>query len=250
MKTNRALVAVLRAPHDRCMRTAVCILASLTLTLSPFAACAGSQRARDVDLASKQAPRVLTQGLEMVRTDNSDQALYIYVAKEKPKVPYTKLLLEPVLIAKEGELDEKELANYQALADNAYQLVRKSMAQDFEIVTQPSRDTFRMQIAVLDAEPASTVRRLLASASPVGAGMSLARYVATGKPTAVGEITIEILMTDSITGAVLGAGIDRRVGTQNVREAIDVWHTANDALVKWAERIREQLRIVRQSRKD
>ena len=91
---------------------------------------------------------------------------------------------------------------------------------------------------------------ILASASPVGAGLSLARYVATGKPTAVGEITIEILMTDSITGAVLGAGIDRRVGTQNVREAIDVWHTANDALVKWAERIREQLRIVRQSRKD
>jgi hypothetical protein len=107
-----------------------------------------------------------------------------------------------------------------------------------------------MQIAVLDAQPASTVRRLLASASPVGVGMSLARYVATGKPTAVGEITIEILMTDSTTGSVLGAGIDRRVGTQNVREAIDVWHTANDALAKWATRLREQLRLLRQQRKD
>ena len=231
------------------MRSASSALTSLLLLSLPFAACAGSQRARDVDLASKEAPRVLTQGLEMVRMDDSDQSLYIYRAKELPKVRYKKLLLEPVLIAKEGELDQQELTNYQALADNGYQLVKQALAQDFEIVTQPSIDTFRMQIAILDAQPAATVRRLLASASPVGIGMSLARYVATGKPTAVGEITVEILMTDSITGAVLGAGIDRRVGTQNVREAIDVWHTANDALAKWAERMREQLRLVRQQRK-
>jgi hypothetical protein len=243
------LVAARSCEHHPSMRSASSVLLALLLSL-PFAACAGSQRARDVDLASKEAPRILTQGLEMVRTDSSDQALYIYRSKETPKVRYTKLLLEPVLIAKEGELDQQELTNYQALADNAYQLVKQALAQDFEIVTQPSVDTFRMQIAVLDAQPASTVRRLLASASPVGVGMSLARYVATGKPTAVGEITIEILMTDSTTGSVLGAGIDRRVGTQNVREAIDVWHTANDALAKWATRLREQLRLLRQQRKD
>jgi len=243
------LVAARSREHHPSMRSASSVLLALLLSL-PFAACAGSQRARDVDLASKEAPRILTQGLEMVRTDTSEEALYIYRSKEKPKVRYTKLLLEPVLIAKEGELDQQELTNYQALADNAYQLVKQALAQDFEIVTQPSVDTFRMQIAVLDAQPASTVRRLLASASPVGVGMSLARYVATGKPTAVGEITIEILMTDSTTGSVLGAGIDRRVGTQNVREAIDIWHTANDALAKWATRLREQLRLLRHQRKD
>ena len=231
------------------MRSVSSALTSLLLLSLPFAACAGSQRARDVDLASKEAPRVLTQGLEMVRMDDSDQSLYVYRAKELPKVRYKKLLLEPVLIAKEGELDQQELTNYQALADNGYQLVKQALAQDFEIVTQPSSDAFRMQIAILDAQPAATVRRLLASASPVGVGMSLARYVATGKPTAVGEITVEILMTDSTTGAVLAAGLDRRVGTQNVREAIDVWLTANDALAKWAERMREQLRLVRQQRK-
>jgi Protein of unknown function (DUF3313) len=232
------------------MRIAFTVPALLLSLSIPFAACAGSQAARDVDLNSKRAPRVLTQGLELVRTDNSEEALYIYRTKELPKVRYTKLLLEPVLIAKEGELDASELANYQALADNAYQLVRQALAQDFEITTAPGPGVFRMQIAILDAEPAATVRRLLASASPVGVGLSLVNYVATGKPTAVGEITVEILMTDSTTGAVLGAGVDRRVGTQNVREAIDVWRTANDALAKWAERLREQLRLVRQQRKN
>lgn len=232
------------------MRTAARFLASLFLLSLPFAACAGSQRARDVDLASKQAPRILTQGLEMKRTDDSEQALYVYQTGQPPKVRYKKLLLEKVLIAKEGELTQQELANYQALADNAYQFIRQALAEDFEIVTEPAPDAFRMQVAVLDAEPAATVRRLLASASPVGVGLSLARYVATGKPTAVGEITVEILMTDSTTGAVLGAAIDRRVGTQNVREAIDVWHTANDALEKWALRLRDQLRLLRKQRKD
>lgn len=221
----------------------------LLLTLSTISAgCAGSRQARSVDLDGPGANRFLTQGLELESSSDADGALFVYRAKETPKVRYTKLLLERVHIAKEGELDQKELANYQALADNAYVLVREALAQDFEVVEEPAADAFRLQIAILDASPASTVRRLLASASPVGRGLSLANYVVTGKPTAVGEITIEVLMTDSITGAVLGAGVDRRVGTNNLRQAIDVWQTANDALARWAEKLRDQLRLVRQAR--
>jgi hypothetical protein len=230
------------------MRSAAAFFAILLALSTTFAACAGSQRARDVDLDAPNSRRILTQGLELTRTEDSEGALYVYRAKEAPKVRYRKLLLEQVHIAKEGELDQQELANYQALADNAYLLMRQALAQDFEIVTEPAADAFRLQLAILDAQPAATVRRLLASASPVGVGLSLARYVATGKPTAVGEITVELLMTDSTTGAVLGAAVDRRVGTQNIREAIDVWQTANDGLAKWAERVRDQLRLVRQSR--
>jgi hypothetical protein len=211
-------------------------------------ACASSRQARDVDLDGPGAKRILTQGLALERSSDSEAALFVYRAKDAPKTRYTKLLLEQVHIAKEGELDQKELANYQALADNAYVLVREALAQDFEVVTEPAADAFRLQIAILDAEPASTVRRLLASASPVGRGISLAKYAVTGKPTAVGEITIEVLLTDSTTGAVLGAGVDRRVGTSNLREAIDVWQTANDALARWAEQLRNQLRLVRQAR--
>ncbi|MDA0933238.1 MAG: DUF3313 domain-containing protein [Planctomycetota bacterium] len=233
-------------PHDPAMRIAGI---GLFLTLSTIlGGCAGSRQARDVDLDGLGTTRTLTQGLELERSSDSDAALFVYRAKEAPKVRYTKLLLERVHIAKEGELDQKELANYQALADNAYVLVREALAQDFEVVDEPAADAFRLQIAILDASPASSVRRLLASASPVGRGLSLANYVVTGKPTAVGEITIEVLLTDSTTGTVLGAGVDRRVGTNNLREAIDVWQTANDALARWAEKLRDQLRLVRQAR--
>lgn len=230
------------------MRNALTGLSSSLALLMVLGGCVGSRQARDMDLDGPGAKRILTQGLPLERTTNSDEALFVYRAKDAPKVRYTKLLLEQVHIAKEGELDQKELTNYQALANNAYVLVREALAQDFEVVTEPAADAFRLQIAILDAEPASTVRRLLASASPVGRGISLAKYVVTGKPTAVGEITIEVLLTDSMTGKVLGAGVDRRVGTNNVREAIDVWQTANDALARWAEQLRDQLRLVRQSR--
>jgi hypothetical protein len=234
--------------HHLPMRSTHLTLGSLLVLSTLFASCTSTRRARDVDLDGPGAKRILTQDLDLQRSDDSEAALYVYRPAELPKVRYTKLLLDQVQIAKEGELDEEELANYQTLANNAFVLVRDSLAQDFEIVTEPAADAFRLQIAILDASPASTVRKLLASASPVGRGLSLAKYVVTGKPTAVGEITIELLMTDSTTGAVLGAGVDRRVGTQNVREAIDVWQTANDALAKWAERLREQLRLVRQAR--
>lgn len=231
------------------MRIVASVLASL-LALSPtFAGCAGSQRARDVDITGPDSKRVLTQGIHLERTDDSEAALYVYKSKTLPKTRYTKLMLEPVQVVKEGDIDADEAKNYQTLADNAFQLVREELAQDFEIVTMPGAGVMRMQIAILDAQPASSIRRVLASASPVGRALSLANYAITGKPTAVGEITIEILMSDSTSGAVLGAAIDRRVGTENVRQAIDVWQTANDALAKWAVRLREQLRLVRQSRK-
>lgn len=231
------------------MRTVASVLASLLAFSSTFASCAGSQRARDIDLNSTETQRVLTQGIDMTRTDDSEAALYVYRTKTLPKTRYTKLILEPVQVVKDGEIDGDEAANYQKLADNAFQLIRQELAKDFEIVTTPGGGVMRMQIAILDAQPASTVRRVLASVSPVGRALSLTNYVIRGKPTAVGEITVEILMTDSTDGVVLGAAIDRRVGTENVRQAIDVWQTANEALAKWAVRLREQLRLVRQSRK-
>lgn len=221
----------------------------LISALALCAACASSQRARNVDINDPSLHRMLTQGLVLERTDDSEKALYVYQGKDLPKVRYTKLLLDPVMISKQGNLDESDAANYQALADNSFQLVRKELSQDFEIATEPGPGTFRLQLAILDAESASRVRRVLASASPVGRGLSLASYVVTGKPTAVGEITVEILITDSQSGKVLGAGIDRRVGTEDIRAAVDVWATANDALATWAKRLREQLMQVRQARK-
>jgi Protein of unknown function (DUF3313) len=222
---------------------------SLFPALMLLAACASSQRARNLDINDPNLHRMLTQGLVLERTDDSEKALYVYQAKDLPKVRYTKLLLDPVVISKQGNMDETQAANYQALADNAFQLVRKELSQDFEIATEPGPTTFRLQLAILDAEAASRIRRVLASASPVGRGLSLASYVVTGKPTAVGEITIEILITDSQSGKVLGAGIDRRVGTEDIRAAVDVWATANDAIATWAKRLREQLMQVRQARK-
>lgn len=232
------------------MRIAVRVLASLLALSSTFVACAGSQRARTVAIDGPDSKRVLTQGIHLERTDDSEAALYVYKSKTLPKTRYKKLLLEPVQVVKEGDIDADEAKNYQTLADNAFHLIRQELAQDFEIVTAPGDGVMRMQIAILDAHPASSVRRVLASVSPVGRALSLANYAITGKPTAVGDITVEILMTDSNGGNVLGAAIDRRVGTENVRQAIDVWQTANDALAKWAVRLREQLRLMRQSRKD
>ncbi len=245
-----ALVADAVQPHDLCMRIAPSVLASLLALATTFIGCAGSHRARDVDLAGLDTRRILTQGLDLKRTDDSESALYVYRNQLLTKARFTKLLLEPVSIHSEGDLDANEAANYQTLADNAFLLVRQQLAQDFDLVSTPTDGAMRMQITILDAQPASSVRRVVASVSPVGRALSLANYAVTGKRTAVGEITVEILITDSITGTVLGAAIDRRVGTENLRQAIDVWQTANDALAQWAIRLREQLRLIRQSRKD
>lgn len=216
-----------------------------TLFTSVLASCATSRQARNLDLDDPSMPRLLTKGMALSRSDTDEEALYVYRNPIAPTVKYTKLLLDPVVISKQGELNNTQLANYQALADNAFQLVRKELSQDFEVVTESSTGTLRIQIAILDAEAAAPVRRLLASAVPVSAGISLVKYIATGKPSAVGQIAVEILVTDALSGKILGAAVDSRVGTQNLSDIVDPWATANEAIAIWATRLHKVLKSYR-----
>jgi hypothetical protein len=78
----------------------------------------------------------------------------------------------------------------------------------------------------------------LSSITPIGIGLSLVKYGASGKPSGVGEITGEFKLTDAMTGELLGAAIDRRVGGKDVSGVFDTWHNANEALKYWAARAR------------
>ena len=73
--------------------------------------------------------------------------------------------------------------------------------------------------------------------SPIGIGLSLVKYGATGKPSGVGEITGEIKITDAMTGELLGAALDKRVGGKSPQGIWDTWYNADSALQYWAKRV-------------
>jgi len=54
----------------------------------------------------------------------------------------------------------------------------------------------------------------------------------------VGEITAEFKISDAVTGELLWAAIDRRVGGKDVGGMCESWHNADAALKYWAKRMR------------
>lgn len=207
---------------------AVCIIICLLL-----GGCTAGMQARDVDIKQSLLvnPSILEKG-------SGEQALYRYVNPKADIKKYTKIMVEPVLIEKQGELDAKERENYQKLANNAYIYLTRELKHDYHIIQAPEPGTLRVQMAIIDADSSKPVRNITSSIIPIGIGISLAKYGATGKQSGVGEITGEFKITDAVSGELLGAGLDRRVGGKNIEGVFDTWNHADAALQYWAKRLR------------
>jgi hypothetical protein len=192
----------------------------------------GSYQARSVDLKESHLvnPDILVQGTD-------DQALYRYVNPKADVKQYTMVLIDPVLIYKDAELDKDEMENYQKLANNAFVYLTQELEKNYRIVKAPEPGTLRIQMAIIDADRSKPVRNTLSTIVPIGIGLSLVKYAATGKQSGVGEITVEMKITDASTGELLGAALDRRVGGKELSKLWSGWHNADAGLQYWAKRL-------------
>ncbi len=205
----------------------------LVVAALQFGGCAvGSYQARSVDIKNSPLvnPDLLVKGTD-------DQALYRYANPSADFRKYDKIMLDPVLVMKDGVLDKDEMADYQKLANNAYVYLTKELEKDYRIVQSPEPGTLRIQAAIIDADSTKPVRNTLSTLMPIGIGISLVKYSATGKQSGVGEITSEMKITDAESGELLGAALDRRVGGKEISEMWSKWRNADDALQYWAKRM-------------
>lgn len=194
--------------------------------------CAASHQARSVDRASAVLvnPDILQEG-------SDEQALYRYVNPKFDIKNYSAVIIEPVLIAKDGEISVSERENLQKLANNAYTYLVQELSKGLKVVNENSKGTLNLQIAIRDADSSKPVRTITSSVTPIGAGLSLVKYTATGKQSGVGEITAEFRVTDNTTGELLAAALDRRIGTKSVQGIWNTWHNADAGLLYWARQI-------------
>ena len=198
-----------------------------------IAGCAPSLKARSVDVnkAFLVDPAVLKPG-------TGDQALYRYQNPNMDFKKYTKVIVDPVILYNEADLEGTTRDNYQKLANNAYLYLMDEMRKDYTIATGPGPDTLRIQFALSDAQKAAPVRNFLTTFMPPGIAISTVKYAATGKPAAVGEVTGEVKSTDSETGQLIAAALDRRVGGKTLSGVFNTWEGADSAVQYWAKRIR------------
>jgi hypothetical protein len=214
------------------MKKAAMLLMVMAAALQLGGCAVGSYQARSVDV--KEAllvnPNILVKGTD-------DQALYRYVNPKADFKQYFLVLIDPILVHKDAVLDKDERENYQKLANNAFVYVTQEMEKDYQIVKAPEPGTLRIQMAIIDADSSKPVRNTLSTIVPVGIALSLVKYTATGKQAGVGEITVEMKITDASTGELLGAAVDRRVGGKELSKLWSGWHNADDALKYWAKKL-------------
>lgn len=199
---------------------------------SVLSGCSASSQARKVDL--KEATLV---NPDLFKQGDEGQALYRYVNPKADMKQYAKVLIDPVLVKKDGQLDNEEFENYQKLANNAYVYLTKELEKDYAVVKTPEPGALRVQMAIIEADSASQVRMVTSSLLPIGIAASLVKYSATGKATAVGDITVEMRLTDAATGELLAAALDRRVGGKDWGSVANKWYSADEALKFWAQRV-------------
>lgn len=204
------------------------IFMSLTLC-----GCSASYQARKVEL--KEATLVNSA---LLKAGDEEQSLYRYVNPRTDVNKYARIFIDPVLVKKDGELDKDELQDYQTLANNAYVYLSRELGKDYTLVKSPENYTMRVQMAITDADSSKPVRNTLSTFVPIGMGLSLIKYAATGKQSGVGEITVEMRITDATTGELLGAALDRRIGGKEVSKLWSGWNNADAALEYWARRLR------------
>jgi len=110
----------------------ICSLLSFFVLALLLGGCGASMQARSVEVKKSLLvnPAILVKGA-------GDQAIYRYVNPKADIKSYSKIMIDPVLIEKESELDAKELENYQKLANNAYVYLTQELAHDYRIVQTP-----------------------------------------------------------------------------------------------------------------
>jgi hypothetical protein len=210
------------------------------LLLLSQAACVSTKQARTVE------PHGFLVDYSRLQPGTGDQMLLRYVKPGVDVKGYTKILVDPFLIVVKEKQSDSMIADLHKAADVGYCYLREELGKDYVLVQTPEKGALRIQCAVTDARKAMPVWNVITSLCPLTLGISLVKDAVTGKPVAVGEATLEIRVTDAITGEILGEGVDRRVGGKHPKNMFDSWSEVDAALRWWAQRARYVLCVGRQ----
>ena len=157
-----------------------------------------------------------------------------YIAPNVNWSQYTKVMISPVTVW--GSVKrEVSAADAQYLANYLYQALVQQIGAKFQLVDEPGPGVMKLQTALTNAEAAVPVLRTVSMLIPQARVLATLKYVATGSYPFVGSAQGEGEVTDSVTGQVLVAAIDRRIGGGSLQTAAQ-WQLgdAQNVMDNWA----------------
>jgi uncharacterized protein DUF3313 len=157
---------------------------------------------------------------------------------------YAQILLEPVQIWKgENTRLNKEDAEY--LAKIAWSRLDEELRKDYKMARDPGVGVLRIQVAITEAGATVPVVDLITTLYPGTRLISEGKRWATGTESFVGTASVEVKVTDSQSGEVLGAAVDRRGGGKYLTKGFQKWTDVEEAFTYWAKQLRWRLCLER-----
>jgi hypothetical protein len=164
-----------------------------------------------------------------------------YMNPDAQWTQYEKIRIAPVTFwgADDTSLSQEDqlaLANYFTTALNA------ALSKRFPIVDQAGAGVMDLQVAIDDIGKAVPVLRTVSMIVPQARMLGTLKYVATGTYAFVGSAQAEGKVIDSVSGQVLAAAVDKRVGGGHIETAAQ-WQLgdAENAITAWSQQIADRL---------
>jgi hypothetical protein len=179
----------------------------------------------------------------MLRTGKEGEATLIYRKYENDHDKwrsYTQILLEPVQIWK-GKNTELNKEDAEYLAKIAWSRLDEELRKDYKMTSDPGVGILRIQVAITEAGANMPVLDLITTLYPGTRLVSEGKRWAAGTESFVGTVSVEGKVTDSQTGELLGAAVDRRGGGKYVTKGFQRWTDVEEAFSYRAKQLRWRL---------
>jgi hypothetical protein len=208
----------------------------LVLCIGFVVGCAATRQSREVGKESG-----FLSDYSILEKGGNDQAQLRYVDERADFPRYQAVRVESVTLWSGPELSKLDPKDKQVLVDHAYTALVTALGKSFRIAEAPGADTLRLRAAITEATGSAVAPDVVATVIPQVRLISMLAGRTVDSAVTVGEATGEVEITDSVTGEVVAAGVDRRIGQRSLRGVFSKWDDVEQAWNVWAEQIRMRL---------
>jgi len=177
----------------------------------------------------------------LLKPGKNPQALLYYVNPQAQWTQYHQVLIQPVQFwdAANSDVspdDQKMLTAY------LYNALQQDLSKNFTVVDKPGPGVLSIQVAIISATAATPGMRSVTEVVPQLHAINTLQSLATGSLAFVGSAEGAMKFTDSQTGELLAAAVNKRLGGGNVESAAQVkWGDAENIMQFWASQISDRL---------
>lgn len=163
---------------------------------------------------------------------------YDFAKYNKFTVDYVVFALAPDSAYKGINADEMK-----KLADAASLALVNAIKEKYEVVSEPGPDVARVRFAIVDLKQSSPTMSAITSVVPVGLAISLVKKGTSDEWTGAGMTKGEVMILDSQTNEVIGAGYGDY--SAQFSQRFTKWGSVEDAFKKWGGQIDKVLTAIK-----